>query len=440
MRYRVELAVVSFAILGSLPSPATVAAQIPSPGDIKKVAGEAVEREILSQTEQLATGATRCVFNNLECIRKAQEDGEPVVLTDEEGNLLADEEGNPITDPSQLPPGGVPGPGGDQPAVPGGVASTYDFEPGDRELFVSDFSADNPGDFPRGLELVEGNMQVIEWQGRRFLQTNSQYNGFAVPLPETLPEQFTIEFDLYDAAGFYGVGIALSDPPNRGFTWSSYYDAHVFRAGHQHGSGVWTGRNNEQVATAVDMRSSEEIVPVRIMVDGAHAKMFIGENRVANVPQANLPRSEKVYFSVWSRPPDKLTYIADIRIAAGGRDLYEALEADGRVAIRDILFDTNSATIRPESAPILEQIGTMMREHPELKLMVEGHTDDEGEFDWNMELSADRAASVKSYLVEHFGIEADRMRTMGLGPTQPVDTNDTAEGRQKNRRVELVKF
>jgi outer membrane protein OmpA-like peptidoglycan-associated protein len=72
--------------------------------------------------------------------------------------------------------------------------------------------------------------------------------------------------------------------------------------------------------------------------------------------------------------------------------------------------------------------------------MVEGHTDDEGEFDWNMELSADRAASVKSYLVEHFGIEADRMRTMGLGPTQPVDTNDTAEGRQKNRRVELVKF
>ena len=82
----------------------------------------------------------------------------------------------------------------------------------------------------------------------------------------------------------------------------------------------------------------------------------------------------------------------------------------------------------------------MMQQHPELKLLVEGHTDNEGEFDWNMELSADRAASVKAYLVENFGIEADRMRTMGLGPTQPVDTNDTAEGQQKNRRVELVKF
>ena len=120
--------------------------------------------------------------------------------------------------------------------------------------------------------------------------------------------------------------------------------------------------------------------------------------------------------------------------------LYDALEADGRVAIRNILFDTNSATIQPESAPVLEQIATMMRQHLELKLMVEGHTDEEGDFDWNMELSADRAVSVKAYLVENFGIEADRMRTMGLGPTQPVDSNDTEEGRQQNRRVELVKI
>ncbi len=440
MRQRIGLVLVCLAVMVSLARPAGIAAQTPGAKDLKKAAEEGAKRAMMSEVEQLAANAVHCVFDNLECILKAKEDEEPVVLTDREGNILTDEEGNPITDPSQLPPGSVSGPGGDQPAVPGGVASTYDFEPGDRELFVSDFSADNPGDFPRELELVEGNMQVVEWQGRRFIQTSSKYNAFAVPLPETLSEQFTIEFDLYDAAGFYGVGIALSDPPNRGFTWSAYYDAHVFRAGHPHGSGVWTGRNNQQVATSVDMRSAEQIVPVRIMVDGAHVKMFIGENRVANFPQANLPRSDRIYFFVWSLPPDKLTYIADIRIAAGGRDLYDALEADGRVAIRDILFDTNSANIRPESAPILEQIGTMMQEHPELKLMVEGHTDDEGEFDWNMQLSADRAASVKAYLVDNFGIDIERMRTMGLGPTQPVDTNETPEGQQKNRRVELVKI
>jgi outer membrane protein OmpA-like peptidoglycan-associated protein len=431
------IAALAFVLISGPPG---ARAQIPGARDLGRAAEEGAKRAAESEIEKAAGDAVRCVFNNLECIKKAEDEGEPVVLTDEDGTILTDEEGQPISDPSQLPGGSVPGPGGDQPGVPGGIASTYDFEPGERELVFEDFSSDNQGDFPRGLELVEGNMQVIEWQDRRFIQTNSKYSGFAVPLPETLPEQFTIEFDLYDAAGHYGVGIALSDPETRGFAWSAYYDFQVFRAGHQHGSGVWTGKRNEQVATTVDMRSAEEIVPVRIMVDGAHAKMFIGENRVANVPQANLPRTDKIYFFTSSLPPDKLTYIANIRIAAGGKDLYDALETDGRVAIRDILFDTNSATIKAESAPVLERIGTMMQEYPDLTLLVEGHTDNEGEFDWNMQLSADRAASVKAYLVENFGIADGRMRTMGLGPTQPVDTNDTDAGRQKNRRVELVKI
>jgi outer membrane protein OmpA-like peptidoglycan-associated protein len=262
---------------------------------------------------------------------------------------------------------------------------------------------------------------------------------FLVQLPETLPDQFTIEFEMYDPAGATGIGVALSEPPYLDWRWSVYYEAHHFKAGDYHGSGIWLD-HGKQVSTAIDMRSTEGLVPVRIMVDGAHAKMFIGENRVANVPNADLPRSDRVYFFIESRPPDQLAYITDIRIAAGGRDLYDALEADGRVTIRDILFDTNSATIQSESAPILEQIGTMMQQHPELKLMVEGHTDDEGDFDWNMELSADRAASVKAYLVENFGIDTGRLRTMGLGPTQPVDSNETDAGRQKNRRVELVKI
>ena len=72
--------------------------------------------------------------------------------------------------------------------------------------------------------------------------------------------------------------------------------------------------------------------------------------------------------------------------------------------------------------------------------MVEGHTDDQGDFDYNMTLSGERAAAVKAYLVEQFGIDGNRLRTMGLGPTQPVADNGTDEGMQENRRVELVKI
>jgi len=82
----------------------------------------------------------------------------------------------------------------------------------------------------------------------------------------------------------------------------------------------------------------------------------------------------------------------------------------------------------------------MLGEHADLSLMVEGHTDSSGDFDHNMELSKQRADSVKQWLVDNHGIAADRLRTMGLGSTQPKDTNDTDSGRQQNRRVELVRI
>ena len=333
-----------------------------------------------------------------------------------------------ITDPSHL--------------QDAGPTSDFEFEPGERLLFASDFSVDNLGDFPRGLEFIQGNMQVVEWQGQRWLQADAREGRFAVQLPETLPEQFTIEFDMYDASnstGQRGIGIATMEPPRFDAYWGQYYEGHFFMAGHYQGSGVWTNEGRK-VSVLQDNRPNEGFVPVRIMVDDAHVKMFIDRTRVANMPNAQIPRTEKIYFFLEPRPPDNRVFIGNIRIAAGGRDLYDALEADGRVAVRNIHFDTGEATIRPESDEVLEQIGTMLQDHPELNLMIEGHTDDEGEFDMNMQLSGDRAASVKAYLVEHFGITPDRMRTLGLGPTHPADTNDTEAGRQQNRRVELVRI
>ena len=82
----------------------------------------------------------------------------------------------------------------------------------------------------------------------------------------------------------------------------------------------------------------------------------------------------------------------------------------------------------------------MLQEHSDLTLLIEGHTDNEGGFDMNMQLSSDRAASVKTYLIENFGVDSERMRTMGLGMTRSVASNDTPEGRQQNRRVELVRM
>ena len=81
----------------------------------------------------------------------------------------------------------------------------------------------------------------------------------------------------------------------------------------------------------------------------------------------------------------------------------------------------------------------MLAEHPDLKLAIEGHTDNVGADEANLSLSARRAAAVKTLLVGQFGVSGDRLTTKGLGATKPSAPNTTAEGRQTNRRVELVK-
>ena len=131
--------------------------------------------------------------------------------------------------------------------------------------------------------------------------------------------------------------------------------------------------------------------------------------------------------------------IGPVRIAAGGKKLYDALAEKGRVATQGIYFDTGSDTIRQESAPTLKEIGTMLKDHPELKLTIEGHTDNVGKR--RVEPGAERAARGRGAAASHRQLP-DRRRTargQGAGSDQAVGSNDTAEGRQQNRRVELVK-
>ena len=117
----------------------------------------------------------------------------------------------------------------------------------------------------------------------------------------------------------------------------------------------------------------------------------------------------------------------------------KGIDATGHMAIYGIEFDTDSATIRPGSGPVLSEIAKFMASRPGIDVLVVGHTDNAGSFEYNMGLSGRRANAVARYLAEQHGIEAGRMRAEGVGFLAPVATNDTPEGRAKNRRVELVK-
>jgi len=102
-----------------------------------------------------------------------------------------------------------------------------------------------------------------------------------------------------------------------------------------------------------------------------------------------------------------------------------------------IFFDTDKSTIQPRSFALLDEVGSVLRSRPTMTVRIEGHTDSRGTRAHNMKLSAARAASVRQHLMG-LGIDPARMDAQGYGPDQPIETNKTAAGREKNRRVEFI--
>lgn len=102
-----------------------------------------------------------------------------------------------------------------------------------------------------------------------------------------------------------------------------------------------------------------------------------------------------------------------------------------------IRFDTDRDTIKAQSKPMLDNAVGVMKKYDKLRVRIVGHTDSQGGYRHNIDLSKRRAKSVKKYMVDS-GIDDSRIETDGVGPDQPIDTNDTAEGRAKNRRIEFL--
>lgn len=110
----------------------------------------------------------------------------------------------------------------------------------------------------------------------------------------------------------------------------------------------------------------------------------------------------------------------------------------GHIALYGIYFDTDKATLKPESKPTLDEIAKLLSGAPELKVIIVGHTDSQGAYDYNMDLSRRRAEAVAAELVRSYAVDKGRLRTAGVGFLAPVASNAGEDGRALNRRVELV--
>lgn len=312
------------------------------------------------------------------------------------------------------------------PANAANAFANYDFVPGTRPLYVDDFTLDAVGDFPKRLKWENGNYEVVEHEGSRWMRATT-FGWFSIPLPEMLPERFTLEMNVIAPSGW--VQEVYFGAKSRGTAQS-----HVVLAPDRGGVKVDGMPTMSQPAQRYDGRP----IPLRVMADGQHVKVFMGETRVANIPQVDLGRDRAIRVGV-SASASSPVLIGNVRVMAGGKALYDALSESGRVATQGILFATNSDALLDESTPTLKEIAAMLASHDALSLTIEGHTDNVGAAAANQALSERRAAAVKAALVGRFDVNADRLATQGFGAAKPAAPNVTAEGRAANRRVELVK-
>jgi len=147
----------------------------------------------------------------------------------------------------------------------------------------------------------------------------------------------------------------------------------------------------------------------------------------AQQAQAAVAQSEQEKNALRERLREQLSVILETRETARGLI----------VNVSDVLFDTGSATLKPGAREKLARVAGILSSHPDLHIEIEGHTDNVGGDDYNQRLSERRAASVQAYMLEQ-KIPPTAVGTEGFGESRPVASNQTAAGRQQNRRVELV--
>src|ERR1043166_8683408 len=192
-------------------------------------------------------------------------------------------------------------------AKPGSAAwANFDFVPGERVIFAEDFSRDRVGNFPQRFELVSGNMEVVEWQGKRWLRMAGGDGGsFVINLPEKLPQRFTVEFDLtipWNCLAFYS-----ADAPDRlgcrpdnrasGSVTLSGTESGVQRPSTTDGS-IVDPRSQfpEMFAEGNSTNLSNRPYRIRLEADGRYVKLYLDEQRIANIPNADFGRANKLIF------------------------------------------------------------------------------------------------------------------------------------------------
>jgi len=308
----------------------------------------------------------------------------------------------------------------------------YDFTPGETILFADDFTSTQDGEFPEQWELTKGQAVVNKAAGyQAFLLTDGNYATVNPRMKNKtyLPDQFTVEYDLYGNPGVFALIVEMENGDNSAHYQVGRSDAQ-YEADGVHLEGALPPAIRDD---AFDNKWHH----VAVVYRKPQMKVYVDQYRVLTVPDTKFIPQSLVFEGIGDQ--EKPITFRNVRVASGGgMNMVGKKFTDAKIVTHGINFDIDKATLRPESMGTLNQIKAVMASDPTLKFEIDGHTDNTGGAAHNLALSQQRADAVKAQLVS-MGISADRLTTKGCGDTKPIASNDTQDGKANNRRVEFVR-
>ncbi|MEO7210750.1 MAG: OmpA family protein [Chitinophagaceae bacterium] len=313
----------------------------------------------------------------------------------------------------------------------------YDFVPGDTILFADDFTSDMDGEFPSHWNLDNGQA-VVNKAGpvSAFFLTDGNYCRVN-PLMKTktyLTDPFTIEFDYFPTDPAYPVILFLNymSSDNTVLEGSVKFSTS--------GEVSESGFPKELLAQypGYDEKTyRNHWHHCAIIYKNNQLKCYVDQYRVLVVPSLGAIPTSFGFGGLAGQ--DAPIIFSNVRAASGGNmNMVGKKFTEAKIVTHGINFDVDKSTIKPESMGTLNMIVNVLKDNPELKFEIDGHTDNSGTPEHNLALSQQRADAVKSQLVT-LGVDAARLSTKGFGDTAPISDNSTQEGKANNRRVEFVR-
>jgi OmpA-OmpF porin, OOP family len=310
----------------------------------------------------------------------------------------------------------------------------YDFVPGDQVIFEDNLEGEENGEFPSRWDLVRGTVEIAKLNGENVIMFRGGEPTIVPylkdPQKDYLPDVFTIELDLY----YPGNGtfeVYLYDRKNQKSGSSSGYTSVEVQDDQMNMGRGWSKNPEPNL-------KKERWMHIAIAYTNGKLKAYMDDTRLINIPHLDFnPKGLSLYS--YHAKNDNRYYVKNVRIAKGGVKYYDRVMKDGKIIVNGIRFDVGKSTLKPESMGAINEIYNLMKENPDLKCSVEGHTDSQGDEDFNMKLSQERAETVMNTLIK-LGISADRLSAKGWGESKPIANNASPEDMANNRRVEFVKM